>query len=263
MNAIWSIAKVTVIEQIRNRLYLVILFFGAVILASSLLLGTIAPGHKTRVILDIGLLTIELFGLAAAVFGAVNLVLQEIESKTIYLLLTRPLPRSFYIIGRFVGLVTAVAITMFLMAVLHVLAMLSDPQAFREFAWNIPFWQHYPVLVFMTMSKMLITCAMAIFFSLFATSSVSALTFTGFFWMAGHFASEINFLIEKSQSVLTQIAGRVISFVIPNYQIMNFRDAYHSAAFDPIHILWALGYALGYTCLFLIFSSVLFSRKEF
>src|ERR1044071_6903651 len=124
MGSLLAIAKVTIIEQIRNRLYLIIVFFGAVILACSLLLGALAPGQKTRVIFDLGLLAIELFGLATAVFGSVTLILQEVESKTIYLLLTRPLNRSVYLAGRFLGLVVAVLITMMTMAVLHILIMM-------------------------------------------------------------------------------------------------------------------------------------------
>ena len=87
MNSIWAIARYTIIEQIRNRLYLIVLFFGALVLSSSILLGALAPGHKMRVIFDLGLVALEIFGLVTAVFGSVSLILQEMESKTIYLIL--------------------------------------------------------------------------------------------------------------------------------------------------------------------------------
>ena len=83
VRAILAIARITVIEQIRNRLYLVILFFGGLVLVATALLGALAPGHRARVVFDLGLVTLEIFGLATAVFGAVSLVLQETESKTI------------------------------------------------------------------------------------------------------------------------------------------------------------------------------------
>jgi ABC-type transport system involved in multi-copper enzyme maturation permease subunit len=265
MKSIWAIAKYTVLEQIRNRLYLVILFFGGVILTASLLLGALAPDHKVRVILDLGLIAIELFSLAAAVFGAVTLVLQEMESKTIYLILTRPVHRSVYVLGRYFGLVAAVVLTMMVMAMVHVLVMVSDPQSFKEFTYNQPFWSMYPVLILMSGAKMMICAAIAVFFSLFATSSVSALIFSGCFWIAGHFGPEINFLLkERVGSGKLFIASKAVLQILPNFQFLNFRDQYSIPGFAGYSFIsWALLYTLGYSLVFLIASGLLFSRKEF
>lgn len=264
MKSILAIAKVTFIEQIRNRLYLIILFFGGSILAASLLLGTLAPGYKVRVVFDLGLVAIELFGLTTAIFGAVSLVVQEIESKTIYLLLTRPLPRSSYIIGRYLGLLGAVVMTMLGMALLHIGTMLSDFGAFKEFMYSTPLWANYPLLLLMSISKMFITASLALFFSLFATSSVSALVFTAFFWIAGHFGPELAFLIKKSTSGFIQSVAKAVSLVFPNFQFLNFRDLFEVPGFSGVHFIgWALLYSFGYAAIFIVLSSILFSKKEF
>lgn len=264
MKSIFSIAKVTLIEQIRNRLYLIILFFGAAILGVSVLLGALAPGHRTRVIFDLGLLTLELFGLTTAVFGAVNLVLQEIESKTIYLIVTRPVLRSTYVIGRFFGLVVAVALTMAAMACLHILVMVSNPQWFRMFTEGWSFWSIYPTLVLMSMGKMLVTTSVALFFSLSATSSVSALVFTGFFWGVGHFGQELTFMIKKAVQGPLQTALIALAAIFPNFQYFNFRETYAIPGFPGYEFMgWALLYGIGYMGFFLVLSSFLFSRKEF
>jgi len=260
-----AIARTTVIEQIRNRLYLVILFFGGGILLASLLLGALAPGHKVRVIFDLGLVTLEIFGLVTAVFGAVSLVLDETESKTIYLILTRPVSRATYIIGRFLGLVTAVLFTMAAMSVLHFIAMVYDYQWFKEFTYGWSFHSVYPLLLVMAGGKMLITAAIALFFSLFASSQVSALVFTGSFWIAGHFGSELRFLIDRT--VEGGVAKSIVlaaASILPNFQYFNFRDTYaipHFAGFEFIGT--ALFYGLGYAGFFLALSTVWFSRKEF
>jgi Cu-processing system permease protein len=264
MNSLFAIAKYTLIEQIRNRLYLIILFFGGIILLSSLLLGSLAPGHKVRVIFDLGLLALELFGLATAVFGSVTLILQEIESKTIYLIITRPIRRSTYILGRFFGLVAAVAIAMGTMAVLHVLIMLSDPVAFKEFADGWSFWTIYPSLVLMSACKMLITSAVAIFFSLFATSSVSALVFTACFWIGGHFGPEMSFLLKEAPKGFLRSAIKGVLNLLPNFQFLNFRDTYAIPGFPGFEFMqWGLLYTIGYSLFFLALSAYLFSRKEF
>lgn len=264
LRSILAIARTTVIEQIRNRLYLIILFFGALILGASTLVGALAPDHKARVILDLGLLSLELFGLATAVFGAVTLVLQEVESKTIYLLITRPLRRVDYLVGRILGLIVAVAFTMMAMACFHVVVLRVDGQAFRVLQESMSFWTVYPALVAMSLLKMVVTTSIAVFFSLFATSAVSALVFTGFFWISGHFGSELSFVIERSFSGGTQAVIKTLSWIIPNFQFLNFRDSYAIPGFPGFEFIqWAVLYALAYAGAYLALSTALFSRKEF
>lgn len=264
MKALLAIARYTLIEQIRNRLYLIILFFGGIMLMASLLLGALAPGYSTRVVFDVGLLCLELFGLVTAVFGAVSLVLQEIEQKTIYLILTRPIERSFYILGRYLGLLVAVALTMAAMALLHLLALILDPVSFKAFIKEMSFWTVYPTLVLMSMAKVWVTSAIAVFFSLFATSAVSALVFTGFFWVAGHFSSELAFVIDKTISGPARVVTRLASSVFPNFQYFNFRDTFAIPQFPGFEFMgWAFLYGVAYAAFFLILASFLFSRKEF
>lgn len=264
IRSILAIARTTVIEQIRNRLYLVILFFGGAIVAASVFLGALAPGHRVRVIFDLGLVTLELFGLATAVFGAVGLVLQETESKTIYLILTRPVPRTTYILGRYLGLVTAVALTMLAMAALHLVAVVYDHEFFVEFTFGWSFWKTYPLLLLMAGGKMMITAAIALFFSLFATSQVSALVFTSSFWIAGHFWSELKFLIEKSTSGVARALALTLAWILPNFQFFNLRDTFmvpHQITPHALGLTFAYGVA--YTGAFLALSAFWFSRKEF
>jgi Cu-processing system permease protein len=265
LRSIVAIARTTVIEQIRNRLYLVILFFGGAILVSSILLGALAPGHRVRVIFDLGLVTLEIFGLATAVFGAVSLVLQETESKTIYLILTRPVSRSVYILGRYLGLVAAVLFTMAAMSVLHLGAMLYNQEFFREFTYGWSFWSTYPILLLMAAGKMMITASLALFFSLFASSQVSSLVFTGFFWIAGHFWSELKFLIDRSvEGGALKMMAMAAATVLPNFQYFNLRDTYSVPHFAGFDLVWvAFVYGLAYTGAFLALSVAWFSRKEF
>ncbi|MFN0117825.1 MAG: ABC transporter permease [Elusimicrobiota bacterium] len=264
LHSIWAIAKITLIEQIRNRLYLIIVFFGGIILLSSLLLGQLAPGHTPRVIFDLGLVSIELFALAAAVFGAVTLITQEMESKTIYLILSRPLPRVYYVLGRFLGFNMAVALTMLVMAFFHLVILLTQYSEFKTFSSSFPFWSSYPILVFMSIAKIFVTISIALFFSLFASSSVSALVFTSFFWVSGHFSSEISFLMKNISSDIIRYAFKFISWVLPNFHYFNFRDHFSVAGFSGYSSLgWVFLYSVGYAGFFLSLSTYLFSKKEF
>lgn len=254
MDSVLSIIRYTFLQQFRNRLYLVIIFFGALLAGVSLLFGALAADQELRVILDFGLATTELFGLVTAIFGAVTLILEEMESRTIYLVLTRPLPRGFYIVGRFLGLLAAVGASMALMSVLHIGLLLLK-------GWE-PDPRFFQCLPFMGL-KVMVVAALAVFFSLFSSSAVASVVFTFFFWLLGHFGPELRFLSEKAGNVLTAAGGRVFLFVLPNLQVLNYRDVFHAPGVEAGQFAWAAGYALLYAAAALLLSLALFSRKEF
>lgn len=253
MNALLSIARYTFLQQLRNRLYLVVILFGFLILATSLLFGALAPDQETRVILNLGLAVIELFGLIAAIFGAVSLVLDEIESRTIYLILTRPLPRGYFIVGRFMGLLSAVLISMAAMGALHFILLLIK-------GWP-PEWSYLLSFIFMAFKVMVMT-AVALFFSLFSSSSIASIVFTLFFWILGHFGTEIKFLLQKASNPAAASALKAFLFVTPNLEFLNYRDLFHIPGLGAAQVSFAACYAIVYTAACLALSIAIFSRKE-
>ena len=240
MSAVLSIARHTFLQQFRNRLYLVVLFFGALIAAASLLFGALAADAELSVILDLGLAATELLGLAVAVFGAVTLVLEEMESRTIYLILTRPLPRWKYVLGRFAGLLAA-----------GMLLKGWSPEPF--------FFACYPFMAL----KIAVATALALFFSLFSTSQVSSVVFTLFFWLLGHFGSELEFLAEKARSGAAALGLKAFLLVLPRLELLNYKDLIEApaAAAGPLLARGAV-YAALYAGACLALSVTLFSRKE-
>lgn len=254
MNAILSIVRYTFLQQFRNRLYLVVIFFGFLLLGVSLLFGAVAADQEVRVILDLGLATTELFGLVTAVFGAVTLILEEMESRTIYLILTRPLPRGCYILGRFGGLLLAVTASMALMGVLHLALLLLK-------GWEMDF-RYYVCFPFMFF-KIMVVASLAVFFSLFSSSAVSSVVFTFFFWVLGHFGPELKFLAQKSQNALVGVGIQIALFILPDLQLLNYHDVFHLPGFSPGHGMWGFAYAVLYTAACLCLSLALFMRKEF
>src|ERR1700753_3427339 len=90
-------------EHVRHRLYLSLILFCFILLGGGLVVSALAVDERARLMVDFGLAAIEFLGLTTIVFISVSLVLTEIENRTIYLVLSRPLPRSQYILGRFAG----------------------------------------------------------------------------------------------------------------------------------------------------------------
>lgn len=253
MRTLWTIARYTFLQQIRNRLYLVVALFAALMMGASLLLGALAADQEIRVILDLGLATTEIFGLVAALLGSVTLVLEEMETKTIYLILTRPLARPFYLVGRFLGLVSAVWASMAAMSLFHVLLLYlkgweTDPQVFIAF----------PLmgLKIMVMTGLTVLCSLAF------SSAPTATVFSLLFWVMGHFGPELKFMAEKSGGATVALAG-VVQAAIPNLTILNLRDVLDVSWSAPWPIARAAAYAGLYTAACLALASGFFSRKEF
>jgi Cu-processing system permease protein len=253
MRSILAIARYTFLQQFRNRLYLVVVLFGLLMVAASLLFGALAGDQEVRVILDLGLVTAELFGLATAVFGAVTLVVEEMESKTIYLILTRPLPRPFYVLGRFLGLLLAVAASMAVMELLHFSILYMK-------GWK-PEPAVFAALPMMGLKVMVMT-ALSLLCSLTFTSAPTATVFSILFWVLGHFGSEIRYLAEKSGKT-AKVMAEGLCAVLPNLNLLNARDAIELPGFGVGPLMHGAAYAALYTLACLALSSALFSRKEF
>jgi Cu-processing system permease protein len=243
-------------ENLRSRFFLVALAFGGIILYLSLLLGLLAADQEIRVLLDTGLAFIELIGLAGAIYGAATSILREMETKTVYLILTRPVGRAQYLLGRFLGLMLSVAASMSLMAVFHVIILLSK-------GWHPE--GAYVLALLAAYLKVLITAALATFLALFSTSTLTALTITLILWTLGHVLPEIRFLIAHKARHAHTLPLLGLAYVLPNLQLFNFRDrldAVSIAAPEHSLLVW-LGYAAAYAGAWLAASALLFRKKEF
>ncbi len=139
-------------------------------------------------ILDLGLASIESIALLSTIFAAVTLVLQEMESRTLYLILTRPVARAVFVFGRFLGLVAIMTLAYLLMAGAHAVLLALV---------HVPLDRHYVLSLIFSWEKIVVITAVALLFSLFSTSTASAVTFTFFFWIMGHFSTEILYLARK------------------------------------------------------------------
>lgn len=254
MNKIFSIAYYTFIENVRNKIFYIIILFGVVIVGASVLMAAISGEQHTRVLVDFGLGTIEFFALVTICFASVTLVLEEIESKTIYLVLSRPISRAKYLLGRYSGLLAAVFSGMLLMSLVHLGILFLN---------NWHFTLRYPFAVLLSFEKIMIIGALALFFSLFSTSAVSSISFTVFFWILGHFSQEINFIAGISKNTLTVIIGKFIYYLVPNMQYFNLKDFWDVPNFLGNWIVISFTYGIIYTAVFLGLGLWLFKYKEF
>jgi len=251
MSNILPIIRYTVRENIRHKIFYVLVIFAFAMIGADLLFGVLAGDEQVRLLLDMGLVAIEIFGLLVAIFVSVSLILEEIEAKTIYLLLSRPLKRTDYILGRYFGMILTVSIGVLVMVLVHL-----------GFLYAIG-WQSetaYFYSIFGILLKIILISTVALFFSLFSTSAVTSIVFTIFFWILGYLGTELKFLSSKIGNIFIKAILKFFFYIIPNFQYLNFRDRYENLSYS---ILVPVGYTLVYSTVCIILCAMLFSKKEF
>jgi ABC-type transport system involved in multi-copper enzyme maturation permease subunit len=188
--------------------------------------------------------------LVATLYASATLFLREIETKTIYLILTRPLTRRDYLLGRVLGLILSTFFAILMMSILHVAILLTQ-------GWH---WDNsYPLALLGILLKMLIASALAVFFALSSTSAMAAILFSGALWAMGHFAPEMRFMALHSRSGASAALLNAVSYIIPNFQILNWRDHLTTPA-----LVWkGIAYSLSYSVACLSMSWIILRKKEF
>lgn len=241
-------------ELWRSRFIAVVALFGGVLVYLSLLLGALAGDVEMRVLLDVGLAVMELMTCGAVAYCAATGLIQEMEQKTLYLVLSRPVPRPAFLLGRTLGTLAAAATAgAAMLAALAVLLALKGPLPAADLA--LAFWG--------LLLKLAVTAAAATLLALISTSVLSAMTMTGIVWVLGHFVAELRFLAERGTGLVTAFVAPA-AYVLPNFALLNYRDRLHAAPGGAGEALvWGLLYALLYSAVCLGLTAALFRRREF
>ena len=250
MQRILAIARNTFRETVRDKILYNLILFALIMILSSLALGQLTLGNETKVILDLGLASISIFGTLIAIFIGIGLVYKELEKRTVYTLLAKPVHRHELILGKYLGLLFTLFANLAIMTVGLDLALLYTGGS----GWD---------------SFLRVVTALAILFSTFSTPALSAL-FTLFLWIIGHFGNALLGFGELVKSAFVKWLCRTLYYAIPNFsnfKIMDSRSILQSAGhFMPVDvsaILSAAFYCVLYTALVLSLSIAIFMRRDF
>ncbi len=263
MFRVLAIAGNTFRESIRDRILYNLILFALVMILSSIALGQLTLGYEIKVIVDLGLSAISIFGTLIAIFIGIGLVYKELERRTVYALLAKPISRGQFILGKYVGLLLTLLVNVAIMTAGLALTMLyqggAEPRSYLNLlpAVYLIFW------------SLALTTAMALVFSTFSSPALSAL-FTFFLWVSGHFNYD---LLEFSRTAQSAAAGglfKVLYYILPNlsnFKILDSRNIIQSAAYaDPIDaaaIGWAGLYGLVCCTALVALAVAIFSRRDF
>lgn len=251
---LFSIAANTFRETVRNKILYVILAFALVVIGLTWFLGNLSVGELSRIVADVGLASIHLFGVTIAVFLGITLVSQEMERKTIYLVLSKPVPRWEFVLGKAAGLCATILLTTSVMAV-TLFAVYAAYAGKAEAGIVIASAGIYLELV-------LIVC-IAAFFSTFTTPTLSAM-FTLALFLIGHLSQTLFVLGRKAETAGARAASAILFYLLPNLEIFNWKDGVvYGEVRSPVLLLSAVGYLACYGTAILVLACLLFSRKDF
>jgi ABC-type transport system involved in multi-copper enzyme maturation permease subunit len=251
-----EIAKVTVREAQRQRLAVNLLVFAVLLVSSSLVLSQLTFGEQYRIIVDIALTAMEVFGTLIAVFLGANLVAGDVERRTVFPIVAKPVSRAQYVAGRYAGLVATTTLNLGVMAVFFVGAL-----AF--YLRGLGFVRDTPLVA--TLGAMALQFAMiaavAVFFSSFSTATLSAI-FTLCLVVAGHLASDL-VRYWSNQGVAAAWVGKALYLVVPNLEALNFKEAMvYRDALPAGSTAAAFLYGVLYTAGVVAVAAAIFSRRD-
>lgn len=249
-----AIALNTLKEAIRDRILYLLLFFAAVCIVCSRLLAIMTVGDRIKIIMDVGLAALSLFGVLMAVLLGTGLVYKEIDKKTIFTLLSKPIPRYQFLLGKYFGLV----ITLLIMLVLMSLIFLA-----LVFLHTLRFEGRLLLPIFFIFWEMCLITAVALLFSCFSTPILSSL-FTLSFTIIGHFSWGLETLINKLPAGFGKTAARVFYTAIPDLQNFNYKtEIVHGLAIPSSALIGSLFYGFFYSGFVLALATLVFRKRDF
>lgn len=248
-----SIALNTFRENLRDKLLYNLLVFALLMIGSSLLLMRLTLGEFHRLLLNVGLGSINIFGVLIAIFVGIGLVNKEIEKKTIYTIVSKPVARYQFLIGKYLGLTLTLFVNTLIMAAGLLLVLVAQ---------NVPIESMlFKALGLIFMEFMVIT-AVALLCSTFTSATLSAI-FTLATYVIGHLTADLKTFGEKlDEGMRALVTG--LYYILPNLERFNLKgNVIHHIEVSGTDLLFIVVYGLTYVAFLLMSASIIFQRRDF
>ncbi len=254
-------------ESIRDRVFYNLLLFAVLLVGASVLVGQMTAGQDIKIIKDLGLAATSLFGLFISVFIGIGLVWKELERRSVYSLLAKPVRRTELVLGKYLGLAFTLLVNVAVMAaVLYVvLAWMwwTSPENLRA-AWEAPATDPALLVAFLLIYvQLLLVTAIALFFSTFSSPMLSAALTFGLY-VIGHFNADLkNFQPVVASAPLVWLL-RGLYYLLPNLAPFDVAaEVVHGQAVAPGYVAMTIGYGVVYIALLLAAGAHIFARRDF
>ena len=256
MNArIANIAANTFREAVRDRVLYNLIAFALLMSGAAILVGQISIGIEKLVVINLGLTAVSLFGVVIAIFIGIGLVSKEIDKRTLYTVLSRPVRRWEFIVGKFFGLTGTLIVNTLCMGIGVFAALFYVSHKFAATdAWVLS------ALYFIVLQFLIIT-SLALFFSSFSSPLLSAV-FAFSLFVIGSFSEDLRGFAAMTHGVQRGLATAA-AYIVPNISALNvISKVAHGGAISSDLVLLNTGYALFYSAMVLFAAIWVFEYRN-
>lgn len=251
------IALNTFRESVRDRVLYNLILFVLLLVCASVFISDLSINQETKFIATLGLSSMLVFGAMIAIFIGVGLVYKEIDKRTIYNLLSKPVHRHEFIIGKYFGLCMTLLVNSAVMMLGTELALVYVNQGL------VPLQMSVLSAAYLIYLELALLVAVALMFSSFSTPMLAAL-YTFAVYVIGHFSADLKLAAELSQSALARAILAVLYYIIPNLSNFGFiTEASHGQVVPLRMAVSATVYAIVYISILLSASVLIFQRRNF
>jgi ABC-type transport system involved in multi-copper enzyme maturation permease subunit len=253
MSRVLVIGLNTFRENLRDKILYNLVIFALLLIGSAVLLVRLNHGDNAKLIIDLGLASLNLFGTIMAVFLGIGLVSKEVRSQNIETIISKPMYRHEFLLGKYLGLLLTLGVNTLLMFVGLLGVLLLFEVSIESLI--------YKAVVLMFLELMIIT-AVALVFSTFTTTSLSAIL-TLSIYVIGHLLTDLKSLSMKLESGSWLLLNGLY-YALPNLEDFNLkgRVAYH-VEIGTLEMVWTVVYGLLYTSFLLAIAALIFQRRDF
>lgn len=255
LNRVAAISFNTFREAVRDRVLYNLIFFALLLVASALLFGQISIGIERMVLINLGLTAVSLFGIVIAIFIGIGLVSKEIDKRTLYTVLARPVRRWEFLLGKFFGLVGTLVVNTFFMAIGFFAALLYLTHHFQHSDAYLLVALYFIVLQFV------IVTAVAMLFSTYSSPLLSTV-FTFALFIIGTFAEDLRAFAAFAHGPAGWIATAA-AYLVPNFSALNvISSVAHDEPVARTLIAYNTGYAVLYAAAAIAAATLIFERRN-
>jgi ABC-type transport system involved in multi-copper enzyme maturation permease subunit len=250
-----AVALNTFREAVRNKILYSLVFFAALVVAIAAVFGSVSIGDQMKFIKDFGLMSISLFGMVIAIVLGVNLLNNELGKKTILNILSKPVARSEFISGKFLGLFATLTLVVGLMSV----GLIGFLMLFEgRIDWGLGLASGTTLL------ELMVVIAFALFFSAIVVTPTLAGLFTAAMFVVGRSSGYLRYFFGKDYPHSIRALAQGLYWVVPHLDRFNIADqVVYGDQVDVEHLVAIFAYAVSYSMVLLLLAIALFSRREF
>jgi len=249
------IAANTFREAVRDRVLYNLIAFAVLMSGAAILVGQISIDIERLVVVNLGLTAVSLFGVIIAIFVGIGLVSKEIEKRTLYTVLSRPVRRWEFIVGKFFGLAGTLAVNTFFMAIGVFAAVLYVSRHFQKAdGWIL-------VALYFIVLQFVILTSLALLFSSFSSPLLSAV-FAFSLFVIGSFSEDLRGFAGMTHGVTSWLATGA-AYLVPNFSALNvITSVAHEHPVAGHLIFYNTAYALLYATMVLCGAVLVFQRRN-